>query len=128
MLQEKYQVWYDNSKEDTFFVETPKVVIPFRPLTKYLYVYKPNVPEMNMLSTLKENKRFYARRQIDRAKHAQDLSRALGCPSDEDLKKILKMNLIKDCPVIEEDVDLVSPSFRIDQQLYLLSSNCSCTC
>lgn len=114
MLQEKYQVRYDNSKEDTFFVETPKGVIPFRPLTKYLYVYKPNVPEMNMLSTLKENKRFYTRRQIDRAKRARDLSRALGCPSDEDLKKILKMNFIKDCPVIEEDVDLAEKIFGKD--------------
>jgi hypothetical protein len=35
MLQDKYQVRYDNSKEDTFFVETPKGVIPFCPLTKY---------------------------------------------------------------------------------------------
>jgi hypothetical protein len=35
-------------------------VIPFRPL----YAYKANVPEMIMLSTLKENKRFYMCRQV----------------------------------------------------------------
>jgi hypothetical protein len=42
------------------------------------------------------------------------LSRALGCPSDEDLKKILKMNFIKDFPVIEEDVDLAENIFGKD--------------
>jgi hypothetical protein len=89
-------------------------VIPFRPLTKYVYVYKPNVPEMNMVSPLKENKRFYTRRQIDQAKRAIDLSRAVGCPSDEDLKNILKMNFIKDCPVIEEDVGMAEKIFGKD--------------
>jgi hypothetical protein len=42
------------------------------------------------------------------------LSRALGCPSDEDLKKILKMNFIKDCPVIGEDVELAEKIFGKD--------------
>jgi hypothetical protein len=42
------------------------------------------------------------------------LSRALGCPSDEDLKKILKMNFIMDCPVIEEDVELAEMIFSKD--------------
>jgi hypothetical protein len=57
-----------------------------------------------MLTSLKGNKRFYTSCQIDQAKRARNLARTLGCPSDEDLKKILKMNTIKDCPVVEEDI------------------------
>jgi hypothetical protein len=44
-----------------------------------------------MLTTLKEQKLFYTSCQIERAKQARELSRALGCLNDEDLKKILKM-------------------------------------
>jgi ribosomal silencing factor RsfS len=62
LSQEKYHVHYDNAKEDTIFVETPKGTIPFRLLMKYLYVYHPNVPETNMLTTLKEQKLFYTSR------------------------------------------------------------------
>jgi hypothetical protein len=56
-----------------------------------------------MLSTLEENKTFNTNRQVERARA---LARALGCPSDADLKMILRLNLIKDCLVVQEDVKL----------------------
>jgi hypothetical protein len=113
-LQEKYAIRYDNSKEDAFYVDTGKGTMGFCPISKYLYIYEPDVRATNMLTTLKENKRFYTSRQIDRAKRARNLARTLGCPSDEDLKKILKMNTIKECPVVEEDIILAEKIFGKD--------------
>jgi hypothetical protein len=49
---------------------------------------------------------FYTHRKMERAKAARALSRANGCPSDVDLRAIIKMNSIKDCPVVEGDVKL----------------------
>jgi DNA-binding GntR family transcriptional regulator len=77
------------------------------------------VNETSMPNTLKENKSFYTNRQIERAKQARALARALGCPSDADLKTLLRLNLIKDCPVVQDDVKLaeeilgtISPSSK----------------
>jgi hypothetical protein len=77
-------------------------------------VYKPTIKGVNLLNTLKENKTFYTNHQIERAKVARSLARALGCPSDEDLKTILKMNAIKDCPVVENDIVLAEKIFGKD--------------
>jgi hypothetical protein len=88
----------------------------------YLFIHKPRVDgikleakqETSMLSTLEENKTFYTNRQVERAKKARALARALGCPSDADLKMILRLNLIKDCPVVQEDVKLAEMLFSKD--------------
>ena len=65
-----------------------------------------------MLQTVKENKTFFTNRQIERAKAARQLSRAIGCPSDADFKAILKMNTIKDCPIVEADIELAQKKIR----------------
>jgi hypothetical protein len=122
ILQEKFPIIYDNSKANAFIVKTPKGDLEFKPLSKNLYVHKPRSDgikleakqETSMLSTLEENKTFYTNRQVERAKKARALARALGCPSDADLKMILRLNLIKDCPVVQEDVKLAKMIFGKD--------------
>jgi hypothetical protein len=66
IMQEKFPIVYDNSKIDAFIVKNPRGDLQFKPLTKNLYVFKPrnsgsesSVTEVNMLSTLEENKSFY---------------------------------------------------------------------
>jgi hypothetical protein len=51
-----------------------------------------------------ENKSFYTQRQFDQAKRAQDLYHALGTPSIEDFKAMLRMNTVANNPVTTEDV------------------------
>jgi hypothetical protein len=122
ILQEKFPILYDNSKADAFFVKTPRGDLKFKQLSKNLYVHKPRgdgikleaKQETSMLSTLEENKTFYTNRQVERAKRARAPARALGCPSDADLKMILRLNLIKDCLVVQEDVKLAKMIFGRD--------------
>jgi hypothetical protein len=87
-----------------------------------LYIYKPKVKEtsnkpakhVNMISTVAENKTFFTNRQLERAKQARDLAYALGCPSDKDMRAVLRLNMIKDCPVVEEDIILAEKIFGKD--------------
>jgi hypothetical protein len=46
-----------------------------------------------------ENKKFYTKRQFERAKWARELLYSLGYPSINDMKAIIWMNAIKNNPV-----------------------------
>jgi DNA-binding GntR family transcriptional regulator len=67
-----------------------------------------------MLSTLKENKTCFTHQQVERARQARHLARALGCPSNADLKTLIRLNLIKDCPVVQDDIVLAEKIFGKD--------------
>ena len=67
-----------------------------------------------MIQTVEENKKFYTDRQIEHATRARALARAIGCPSDTNLKAILKMNAIKDCPVVKDNIKLAEAIFGKD--------------
>jgi hypothetical protein len=42
VMAEKFRITYDNQVEDVFKIHTPKGIIPFRQVSKNLYVYVPN--------------------------------------------------------------------------------------
>lgn len=117
VMANKFRITYDNQVGDVFTIHTPKGIIRFHQVSKNLYLYIPkvkNIEQHEMLQTLNERKEFYTPRQIQRATRARDLSRAIGCPSDADLRAILKMNSIKDCPVVEDDIKLAESIFGKD--------------
>jgi len=59
-----------------------------------------------MIQTVKENKIWYTPRQIEWANLARKLYHAIGSPSIEAFKGILRGNMIKNCPVTIADVDI----------------------
>jgi hypothetical protein len=72
------------------------------------------IPVANMLNKLNENKSFSTNQQVKQAQHVRKLARALGSPYDVDLKKVIRLNMIKDCPVVKEDVALSKKIFAKD--------------
>jgi hypothetical protein len=60
--------------------------------------------EVSMFTTVEENKKFYNKRQVERAEKARNLYRVIGCPSIRDYKHIIQTNQIKNCPVTLEDI------------------------
>ena len=70
--------------------------------------------QVQMITTLEENKTFYTDRQFERAKRARDMFHALGAPSVQNVKAAISMGLIKNCPVTVKDVDLVARIFGPD--------------
>ena len=52
--------------------------------------------------------------EVERAKKCRKLLHDLSAPSYADLRKLLRMNLLKNCPVTHEDVVLAKKSFGKD--------------
>jgi hypothetical protein len=60
---------------------------------------------MPMVSTVKEQSEGFSKRQIEQAKTTRDFQAKVGHPSTQDMKSIVKSNLIVNCPVTAEDID-----------------------
>ena len=57
---------------------------------------------------------FYLQNQQMKAKRARKLMQALGTPTTTDLKAMLRMNLIRNCDVKTEDVNLAEKVYGPD--------------
>ena len=115
LLTDKFRVTMDSAVENAFNVHTPYGVLKFGQGPEDAHCTKPNEfigrtqqePMMGHFpQTVADNARFYSQRQISRAKTARDLLHATGCPSVADLKTILKMNGIANCPITLDDVNI----------------------
>jgi hypothetical protein len=62
--------------------------------------------EFRFCNSFVDTRRYYSDRQLKRADAARNLLHTLAYPTVRDMKTVLKMNSIKNCPVTEQDVDL----------------------
>ena len=67
-----------------------------------------------MLNTLQENMRFLSPRQQLRAKKARKLYEAMGTPTVDDLKAMIRMNLIRNNEVTTDDINLATKAYGPD--------------
>ena len=59
-----------------------------------------------MTSVVTDNLKYMSERQRKRAKAARKVFQAVGTPTTQDLKAIIRMNLIKNMEITTEDVNL----------------------
>jgi hypothetical protein len=64
-----------------------------------------------MVSTVAQESEGFSKKQIVQAKTARDFQTKMGHPSTQDLKSMIKLNLIANCPVTTEDVDRAETIF-----------------
>ena len=134
LLADKYHVTYDNKKEDAFIVDMGHKKVKFargRDNMYKFYVPKEIVEEnrradneqadkdgeygeSHPITTVKENKKFYTKRQFDRAKEARALYHKVGAPRLENLKAMIRANMIANCPVTVEDINIAQDIFGDD--------------
>ena len=116
-MSDRYRITYDSNKADEFVVHLPNKDVRFTRMGMNLYVFKPpkcaQVATV-LLNTVEENKKFYTQRQFDRAKRARDLYNALGTPSVNDFKAIIRMNAIANNPVTTDDINMAEKIFGPD--------------
>jgi hypothetical protein len=67
-----------------------------------------------LISTVSENKKGYTTRQFERAKEARKLYHIVGTPTMENFKSLLRTNIIKNCSVTVEDVNIADQIFGLD--------------
>jgi hypothetical protein len=61
-----------------------------------------------------ENCKGYALHQFEHAKEARKLYHIVGTPTMENFKALLQMNVIKNCPVTVEDINIAEKIFGPD--------------
>ena len=66
------------------------------------------------MNTVKDNKKNFTNNDYLWAVRALELQVMVGCPSDKDLKKILKTSSLPNCPVMPRDVLITNKLFGPD--------------
>jgi hypothetical protein len=126
-MADKHRITYNSDKEDAFVVHSHSGIIKFKRTPDGLYVYKPSATFKKKVATLKtktpltettqmvtmvkENSKGYTQRQFENAKRARRLCHIVGCPTVKNYKHILRQNIIKNCPVTAEDVNIAEKIF-----------------
>jgi hypothetical protein len=117
-MEDKYHVTYDSTQESAFIIHTPRGPVQFTRGPENLYYHKPKYQttksSTSMVKTIKENESLYTPRQVNHAWQACKLLHALGCPTVANLKAVIWMNSITNCPVTIDDVNLVEKIFGKD--------------
>ena len=67
-----------------------------------------------MVTTVADNMKKYAKREIADAKVARNLCHGVGCPTIENFKHIIKQKIIKNNPVTTRDVDIAADIWGTD--------------
>ena len=68
----------------------------------------------NLISTVTNNHKGYMLRQFKRAKEARKLYHIVDAPAVENFKLLLRMNIIKNCPVTVEDINIADKIIGTD--------------
>jgi hypothetical protein len=109
-VKQEYDVSYDGND---FIIHRAKRGYPdmvFKPHSSGLHVLDMNdsrsQASYSFVETVADNMKLFTKRQIASAQQARDLQAGLGFPSVQDYKWIVKANMLKDCPVVNQDVDV----------------------
>jgi hypothetical protein len=111
----------DSKEELALLVHMPDKIVKFKQFSNGLYAMDPNDKtsfEMKkkpnqFLTTVKDNMKFLSKRQQERAKRARELLEVMGIPTVDDLKAMIRMNLIKNNVVTTEDVNLAMKAYGL---------------
>jgi hypothetical protein len=112
----------DSKEELALLVHMPDKIVKSKQFSNRLYAMDPNDDksfELNkkpyqFLTTMEDNMKFLSKRQQKRAKQAQELYEAMGTPVVDDLKVMIRMNLIKNNVVTTDDVNLATKAYGPD--------------
>ena len=110
-VADKYRVQYDSNIEDAFTVHGPNWKVKFNRIAENLYIWAPKAEEIkagtDLVNSLHDNKLFFTNRQIQKAKLAKKLLSTMAYPTIDQLKAMVRMNVIRDSPITLTHVDLI---------------------
>ena len=128
LVERGFRVMMDSDQENCIFVEKDGVIRKFITSNGGLYFHdlwnqdlcfeksqhdfslKNNV----FMQSQKENSKWQTKRQINKAKEAQNLSQMMMFLNASDFKNAIKMNCIHNCPVTIDDVNVAEDAFGED--------------
>jgi len=98
LLQRKYHTTFDSEKKNAFKVEvSDTLTFTFEGFGSGLYFFNLNTPitayPFSLLNTVKENKQFFSRREVEGAEAACEQQGQIGWPSDQEYHEIVRDNV-----------------------------------
>ena len=113
-LRNKFRVACDSQGSSTFIAHKPNGTnIHFIMRTKGRHCHDANNCLLTVGSTVESESQGCSKKQMEQAKNAQDFQAKVGHPSTQDLKSIVKSNLIVNCPaVMAEDINCAEKTRR----------------
>jgi hypothetical protein len=117
-----FRVTMDSKEELALLVHMPDKIVKFKQFSNGLYDMDPNDKtsfEMKrkpcqFLTTVKDKMKFLSKRQQEQAERARGLLEVMGIPTVDNLKAMIRMNLIKNNVVTTEDVNLATKAYGLD--------------
>ena len=110
-----YHVKYDSRAGNTFILyRQDGSTLEFQYIDQGLWAYDTRKQAIQMVQTVEENRFPYSNRQYQRALKARELYHSMWFPSIRDFRLALRANMIKNCPVTEQDVLLAEKIFGKD--------------
>ena len=61
-------------------------------------------PTMSLVQTVKENKQFFTKKEIEGAEESRRLQQLIGWPSTTTFKRIVAQNMLRNCPITVDDI------------------------
>ena len=125
-MTDKYRVTMDSAVEKALFVHMPEKIVVFKQLENNLYGMDPEDPtsyitkgkyhskNIQMMNIVEDNLNMMSERQQRKAKMARKAFQAIGTPTTQDFKAMIRMNLIKNLKVTTADINLAEKAFGPD--------------
>jgi hypothetical protein len=112
----------DSKEEPALLVHMPDKIVKFKQFSNGLYAMDPSDERSFMmtkkpyqfLDTLEDSLGFLSPRQQKRAKIARKLYKAMGTPTVDNLKAMIRTNLIKNNAVTTDNVNLATKAYGPD--------------
>ena len=119
-LGQKFKVTYDSTdRGGVFKVLTPAGVVEFKPTQKGLHVlnlkHNPDAAFIlvndadlaygkSRVPTVRQNYEGFTKRQVQQATHARRIMGMIGAPTEREFQSLVRLNLLKDCPITNSDI------------------------
>ena len=94
-------VKFERSPEGLYYYNLPTTYI-----SQLQECNNKNNEKQQLITTVAENRANFSTQQFERAKVARKLYHNIGAPTIKNFKLILQSNMIKNCPVTIEDVNI----------------------
>ena len=125
-MTDRFRVTMDSAIEKALFVHMPDKVVIFKQLDNSLYGMDPRdsssymskmdyeKKNIQMMNVVQDNLNYMSERQQKRAKAVRKAFQAIGTPTTQDFKAMIRMNLIRNAKVTTEDINLAEKAFGPD--------------
>ena len=106
-VRKKFRIAIDTDKSATMNVQE---------LEEGLYMFRPEsqTSAYSYLTLVSANEGDFSKREVARAKQAQELYRKIGYPGYQIFFKLLEKNYFRNCPVTTDDVKRVLYIYAVD--------------